>query len=129
MNYAKGYEGARWLASDENNDTLLYRVEIRGVKESAWKLLKENVKERYFSWDTGAFPDGEYVLRVTASDSPSNPPQQALDRIPGQRSFLDRQHAAANLESHQQPGVRHKLDITLRPRATHAAPSITPNIR
>ncbi|MGA2212907.1 MAG: hypothetical protein ABSH31_06485 [Bryobacteraceae bacterium] len=78
MNYAKGYEGARWLAADENNDTLLYRVEIRGVNESAWKLLKDNVKERYISWDTGAFPDGEYVLRVTASDSPSNPPAQAL---------------------------------------------------
>jgi hypothetical protein len=78
VNYAKGFEGARWLASDENNDTLVYRVEIRGVKESGWKLLKEDVKDRYLSWDTSAFPDGEYVLRVTASDSPSNPPDQAL---------------------------------------------------
>jgi hypothetical protein len=78
VNYAKGFEGARWLASDENGDSLVYRVEIRGVKESGWKLLKENVKERYLSWDASAFPDGEYVLRVTASDSPSNPPDQAL---------------------------------------------------
>ena len=78
MSYAKGFEGARWLASDENSDTLVYRVEIRGVQESGWKLLKDNVKERYISWDTSAFPDGEYVLRVTASDSPSNPPAQAL---------------------------------------------------
>jgi hypothetical protein len=78
LNYAKGFEGARWLASDENNDSLVYRVEIRGVKESGWKLLKDNVKEKYLSWDTSAFPDGEYVLRVTASDSPSNPPDQAL---------------------------------------------------
>jgi hypothetical protein len=78
VNYAKGFEGARWLASDENGDTLVYRVEIRGVKESGWKLLKDNVAEKYLSWDTGAFPDGEYVLRVTASDSPSNPPDQAL---------------------------------------------------
>jgi sugar lactone lactonase YvrE len=78
MSYAKGYEGARWLALDENNDTLVYRVEIRGVKESAWKLLKDNVKERYLSWDGGAFPDGEYVVRVTASDAPSNPPDHAL---------------------------------------------------
>jgi sugar lactone lactonase YvrE len=78
LNYAKGFESARWLATDENTDTLVYRVEIRGVKESGWKLLKENVKEKYFSWDTAAFPDGEYVLRVTASDSPSNPPDQAL---------------------------------------------------
>ncbi len=78
VNYAKGFEGARWLSSDENNDTLAYRVEIRGVKESDWKLLKENVKDRYLSWDSSAFPDGEYVVRVTASDSPSNPPDQAL---------------------------------------------------
>src|ERR1700733_2451553 len=78
VNYAKGFESARWLATDENSDSLVYRVEIRGVKESGWKLLKENVKEKYLSWDTAAFPDGEYVLRVTASDSPSNPPDQAL---------------------------------------------------
>jgi hypothetical protein len=78
VNYAKGYQGARWLASDENNDPLVYRVEIRGVKESGWKLLKDNIKERYLSWDTTAFADGEYVLRVTASDSPGNPPDQAL---------------------------------------------------
>jgi sugar lactone lactonase YvrE len=32
LNYAKGFEGARWLASDENGDSLVYRVEIRGVK-------------------------------------------------------------------------------------------------
>jgi sugar lactone lactonase YvrE len=78
LNYSKGFEGARWLASDENNDSLLYRVEIRGVKESGWKLLKDNVKDKYLSWDTTAFPDGEYILRVTASDAPSNPPDHAL---------------------------------------------------
>jgi hypothetical protein len=78
VSYAKGFEGARWLASDENSDSLVYRVEIRGVKESGWKLLKENIKEKNLSWDSSAFPDGEYVLRVTASDSPSNPPDQAL---------------------------------------------------
>ncbi len=107
MNYAKGYEGVRWLAADENNDTLVYRVEIRGVKESAWKLLKDNVKERYFSWDTAPFPDGEYVVRVTASDSPSNPPDQALnaslesdpflvDNTPPQISNLTGSAAAGN---------------------------------
>jgi sugar lactone lactonase YvrE len=78
MNYAKGFEGARWLATDDNDDSLVYRVEIRGVKESGWKLIKDNIKEKFLSWDTAAFPDGEYVLRVSASDLPSNPPDQAL---------------------------------------------------
>jgi len=78
LTYAKGFNGVRWSASDENGDTLVYKVEIRGVKESSWQLLKDDVKEKYLSWDTTAFPDGEYVIRVTASDSPSNPKDEAL---------------------------------------------------
>jgi hypothetical protein len=78
MQYAKGWRGARWLASDPNGDTLVYSVEIRGAKETAWKPLKDKVTEKYFSFDTTAFPDGEYRLRITASDSPSNPPAEAL---------------------------------------------------
>ena len=48
------------------------------LKESGWKLLKDEVREKHFVFDATAFPDGEYVLRITASDSPSNPPDQAL---------------------------------------------------
>jgi hypothetical protein len=78
MTYAKGFTGARWAASDENGDALIYTVHIRGVKETEWKLLKDKVREKYLSWDSTAFPDGEYRLRVTASDLPGNPPDQAL---------------------------------------------------
>ena len=78
MPYAKGHLGVRWSASDQNDDTLIYTVEIRGVKETSWKLLKEKVREKYFSWDSTAFPDGEYRVRITASDLPGNPPAQAL---------------------------------------------------
>ncbi len=79
LNYAKGYDSVRWTASDANGDSLVYKVEIRGVKESTWKLLKDGVKEKYLSWDSGTFPDGEYELRVTASDAPGNPRGQALE--------------------------------------------------
>ena len=78
MQLAKGYLGARWTAGDINGDTLTYTVEIRGVKETEWKPLREKVAEKYFSWDSTAFPDGEYRLRITASDAPSNPPAEAL---------------------------------------------------
>jgi sugar lactone lactonase YvrE len=78
MTYAKGFIGARWAASDENGDGLIYAIHIRGVKETEWKLLKDKVREKYLSWDSTAFPDGEYRLRVTVSDLPGNPPDQAL---------------------------------------------------
>ena len=78
MQYAKGATGARWNAVDDNGDSLIYTVEIRGLQETEWKLLKDKVKERYLSWDSTAFPDGEYRLRVTASDLPSNTRDDAL---------------------------------------------------
>ena len=78
MQYAKGWIGARWAASDPNGDPLVFTVEIKGANETEWKLLKDKVSEKYISWDSTAFPDGEYRLRVTASDAPGNPPAEAL---------------------------------------------------
>jgi sugar lactone lactonase YvrE len=78
MQNAKGAIGARWLAGDDNGDTLIYTLEIRGVNETAWKLLKDKLKEKYISWDSTAFPDGEYRLQVKASDLPSNTKEDAL---------------------------------------------------
>jgi hypothetical protein len=78
LTWAKGVIGARWAASDENGDSLLYKIEIRGESETTWKLLREGIRERYYSWDSTSFADGKYYLRVTATDTPSNPPDQAL---------------------------------------------------
>jgi sugar lactone lactonase YvrE len=78
VQYAKGYLGARWLAGDDNGDELVFKVEIRGAVESEWKLLQDDLSDPYLSWDSTAFPDGEYRLRVTASDRKSNPPDRAL---------------------------------------------------
>ncbi len=78
LNWAKGQIGVRWKASDENGDTLLFKAEIRGVNETTWKLLRDKIREHYYSWDATAYPDGKYVVRITATDAPSNPPDQSL---------------------------------------------------
>lgn len=78
LQYAKGWIGARWLADDDNGDSMIYKIEIRGVKETTWKPLKADLREKYYSWDSTAFPDGQYVVKVSASDAPDNPPDQAL---------------------------------------------------
>jgi len=88
LSYAKGQIGARWLAEDDNADALEFKVEIRGANESAWKLVRDKVRERYLSWDSTAYADGKYVLRVTASDSPANPPDQALTAVRESDPFM-----------------------------------------
>ena len=90
MTYSKGAIGVRWAASDPNGDGLLYRVEIKGVQEKEWKLLRDKLKEKLLSWESNTFPDGEYIIRVTASDSPDNPPDQALTAsIESERFTID----------------------------------------
>jgi len=88
LTWAKGNIGARWLAEDDNGDTLQFNVEIRGVNETAWKLVRDKVREHYLSWDSTTYPDGKYVLRITASDAPSNPPDQTLTATRESDPFL-----------------------------------------
>lgn len=78
LQYGKGAQAARWNAVDDNGDELAYKVEIKGQGEQNWHLLRDNVREKYLTWDSIAFPDGKYVLRIEANDVPGNPPDQAL---------------------------------------------------
>lgn len=88
MAYAKGWIGARWVAGDPNGDSLMFSVEIRGIHETQWKPLKDKLSDKYYSWDSTAFPDGQYLLRITASDAPSNPPDDALTSHLDSEPFL-----------------------------------------
>jgi len=74
----RGWQSVLWGAHDENDDDLVYTVYYRGERETAWKLLKDKVETRFYSWDTTTMPDGAYYLKIVASDSPSNPPDEAL---------------------------------------------------
>ena len=73
-----GHTGARWAARDANQDKLMYRLEIRGESESEWKVLEDDLESDYHSWDSTAFADGFYRVRVTVSDRLSNPRGQAM---------------------------------------------------
>ncbi len=88
MNYEKGWTGVRWRALDPNNDGLEARIEIRGEGEREWKLLKDGLKESRYSWDSTAFADGRYRLRVTLSDKPDNYPGRELTAQMESEDFL-----------------------------------------
>ena len=48
MQWAKGWIGARWVASDPNGDSMTYTVEIRGEAETEWKPLKQKLDRKVF---------------------------------------------------------------------------------
>jgi len=74
----KGYQTVLWSAHDDNDDDLHYSVYYRGENEHEWKLLKDKLDQKFYSWDTTTLPDGAYHLKIVASDAPSNPPAVAL---------------------------------------------------
>jgi len=74
----KGYQSVLWTAHDDNEDDLKYAVYFRGEDEKEWKLMKDNLDQRFYSFDTTTLADGAYYLRIAATDSASNSPDKAL---------------------------------------------------
>jgi hypothetical protein len=74
----KGFLSVLWSAHDDNDDELRFAVYFRGENETDWKLLKDKLEQKFYSWDSTAMPDGAYYLKIVATDAISNPPAQAL---------------------------------------------------
>ncbi len=68
----------RWSAHDDNDDDLVYSIYYRGDGETRWKLLKDNITDKFYSFDAALLPDGGYTIKVVASDAPSHSPDEAL---------------------------------------------------
>jgi outer membrane protein assembly factor BamB len=75
--YQRGLQTLSWKAEDPNNDTLVYDLHYRRVGASRFRLLRAGLTDTVYAWDTTAVPDGRYLIKVVARDSPSNPPAVA----------------------------------------------------
>ena len=104
----KGYQTVLWTAHDDNDDEMRYVVYFRGENEREWKLLKDNLEQKFYSWDTTTLPDGAYYLKIVVSDAPSNPPALALRTERESERFevdntppvIERLEALAGVERH-----------------------------
>jgi hypothetical protein len=125
----KGYQSVLWSAHDDNDDELKYAVYFRGENQKDWLLLKDNLEQRFYSWDTTTMPDGAYYLKIVATDAPSNPPAMALtaqreserfevDNTPPTISKLEASATGMNADRSQ--GVSYDVQFT----ASHATSSI-----
>ena len=77
--YVPGAQSISWTARDANRDDLVYSLYYRGAGETRWKPLEKDLEQKHHTLDGVSFPDGTYVVRVVASDRPSNPDDQVLE--------------------------------------------------
>jgi WD40 repeat protein len=68
----------RWAAHDDNGDDLKFSLYLQGDGEKGWRLLKDELTEKAFSFDATLIPDGGYRIKLVASDAPSHTPADAL---------------------------------------------------
>ncbi len=88
LQYNKGYVTVRWSAEDPNGDPIAFKVELRRKNDTQWRVLKEKLQDRHYAFDSTAFEDGSYIVRVTASDAPGNTPANALSSSFESDSFV-----------------------------------------
>jgi hypothetical protein len=76
--YQRGARSLVWTAEDRNGDRLEYAVYYRAANETVFRLLKDNLRENFFTVDGAALADGRYVFKIVAKDTPANPAGQNL---------------------------------------------------
>ena len=120
----RGYQSVIWSADDANDDELVYSVYYHGENETDWKLLKDKIEQKFYSWDTTSMPDGAYYLKIVASDQPSNPPGEALTAERASDRFIVDNTAPQITGLAAEPANAPAATATVRFRATDATSAI-----
>lgn len=87
--YRKGYRTITWRAHDDNGDNIRYSLAFRAHGTEKWLRLRDDLDENQFNFDTSQMPDGNYELRLTASDARDNPETPLTDTKEGVEFQVD----------------------------------------
>jgi hypothetical protein len=71
----------KWKIDNNDGDETTYSLAVRKEGEALWRPIttaRTPLTTTSYDWNTEAFPDGYYRLRVTASDANANSPDRAL---------------------------------------------------
>jgi hypothetical protein len=105
--YQKGLQTFVWRAEDQNDDRLQYDAFYRREGETTWRLLRRGLWDPIFVWDTTSVPDGTYVMKIAATDGPSNSPGSALVGELESTSFdIDNSPPHIEIQTPAKPGSR-----------------------
>jgi hypothetical protein len=80
----------KWKTENPDDDELVYRLYFREEGEQNYKALAgpEPLTRSDYEWNTESVPDGNYVIKVVASDERSNPREDALEHALVSAPFL-----------------------------------------
>ena len=76
--YQRGARSFQWQAEDRNSDTLEYSIYYRALNEQTFRVLKDKLRDNFYTIDGATLADGRYIIKVVASDASDNPPDQKL---------------------------------------------------
>src|SRR5256885_10248060 len=76
--FQRGARSLQWQAEDRNGDTLEYAIFYRPLNETTFRLLKDKLRDNFYTIDGATLADGRYIIKIVASDAPDNPPGKAF---------------------------------------------------
>jgi hypothetical protein len=113
--YQRGLQTFVWRAEDSNDDEMEYEILYRREGETSWKSLQSGLTEAIFVWDTTSVPNGTYLVKVLASDQPSNTPGAALDGELESSAFdIDNGPPAVTVTGSRAVGARTTIQFEVR---------------
>ena len=113
--YQKGLQTFVWKAEDGNDDRLQFDVSYRREGDTAWRVLHRDAWDPIFVWDTTSVPDGTYLVKITASDAPSNAPGTALTGELESAAFdIDNTPPRVEIQPAARAGARTSISFSVR---------------
>jgi hypothetical protein len=113
--YQRGLLTFVWRGEDDNRDELSYDVLYRREGETTWKPLKKGLADQILVWDTTSVPNGRYMLRIVASDAPSNSPTTMLTGSMDSTTFdVDNTPPSITVTGARRDGARVILSFDVR---------------
>lgn len=71
----------KWKVENADGDDTTYTVQVRRDGEAEWRMLvpaKQALTATSYDWNTEAYQDGWYRVKVTSSDGAANSPDRAM---------------------------------------------------
>jgi hypothetical protein len=113
--YQKGLLTVVWRADDDNRDELTYEIQYRREGDTLWKPLKRDLDDPILVWDTTSVPNGRYIVRIVASDRPSNSPTTALTGAMESTTFeIDNTPPVVDVTAVRREGARVVIQFDVR---------------